>query len=357
MNLKKLFLILSSLIIIIGLFITLLSKDYTANNEYEKFFTDIDSKIDSVKKIEIETTENAVYLFNNNGKWEIPGYENYPASKEKVKKFLISIVQLKGVDKKTNNSALHEKLGLAFPLKQEGIRIRLLDDEKNLISDFIIGNTSSHNEQFSYIRKFDSQQTWLFKNEFDFKTTDIDWTEDSILKIARWRIKSVKIEGSNKKSENIYIYKDKYSDQSFKLDKIPNGFVLNSQFNLSNFSSMLESVKKLDIKSSILNDQDNDLRQLYFETFDGLIIKIKSFKSGDDIYYKFDVDSDIKVRKELNEDEPNIVGLPKMTTFEEIKEEKAKYNYLKSWYFKLNKDFDTGTNFTLQDLIEEKNSN
>ena len=120
---------------------------------------------------------------------------------------------------------------------------------------------------------------------------------------------------------------------------------------------MLESVKKLDIKSNILNDKDNDLRQLYFETFDGLIIKIKSFKSGDDIYYHFDVDSDIEVRNELDDNEPNIVGLPKMMTFEEIVEEKAKYNYLKNWYFKLYKDFNTGTNFTLQDLIVEKNSN
>ena len=357
MNLKKLFLILSSLIIIVGLFITLSSKDYTANNEYVKFFNAIESKIDTVKKIEIETTENAVYLFNNKGKWEIPAYENYPASEEKIKKFLISVVQLKGIDKKTKNPALHEKLGLAFPLKQESIRIRLLDDEKNLISDFIIGNTSSHNEQFSYIREFDNEQTWLFKNEFDFKTTDIDWTEDSILKIAKWRIKSVKIQGNNKKSENIYIYKDKYSDQSFKLDNIPNGFVLNSNFNLSNFSSMLESVKKLDIKSSILNEKDNYLRQLYFETFDGLTIKIKSFKSGDDIYFHFDVDSDFEVRNELDENEPNIVGLPKMITFEEVEEEETKYDYLKNWYFKLYKDFDTGINFTLRDLIVEKDNN
>ena len=64
---------------------------------------------------------------------------------------------------------------------------------------------SSHNEQFSYIREFDSEQTRLFKNEFDFKTTDIDWTEDSILKIARWRIKSVKIEGNKKVIIFIYI--------------------------------------------------------------------------------------------------------------------------------------------------------
>ena len=92
MNLKKIFLILSSLIIIVGLFITLISRDYTADNEYAKFFTDIETKIDSVQKIEIETLENAVYLLNNNGKWEIPGYENFPASEEKIKKFLMSKV-------------------------------------------------------------------------------------------------------------------------------------------------------------------------------------------------------------------------------------------------------------------------
>ena len=52
MNLKKLFLILSSLIIIVGLFITFLSEDYTADNEYAKFFTDIESKIDLVNMID-----------------------------------------------------------------------------------------------------------------------------------------------------------------------------------------------------------------------------------------------------------------------------------------------------------------
>ena len=44
-----------------------------------------------------------------------------------------------------------------------------------------------------------------------------------------------------------------------------------------------------------------------------------------------------------------------MMTFEEVEEEETKYNYLKNWYFKLYKDFDTGTTFfTLQDLIVEK---
>ena len=112
------------------------------------------------------------------------------------------------IDGITTTVELHKKLLKHKKFVNSDFNVNWLDNEKILISDFIIGNTSSHNEQFSYIREFDNEQTWLFKNEFDFKTTDIDWTEDSILKIARWRIKSVKIEGSNNKSENIYIYKD-----------------------------------------------------------------------------------------------------------------------------------------------------
>ena len=357
MNLKKFFLIFSIFIITIGLLITLLSEEYSANKEYTKFFNQIESEIDSVNKIEIESNESSVYLNKANGKWVVPSYENYPAAEDKIAKFLIAIMQLKVVDKKTNNPALHKKLGLAFPLAQESIRVRLLNNEKKLISDFIIGNNSSHNEQFSYIRKFDKDQTWLYKDNLEISVNDLDWTEESLLKIARWRIKSIKIDHINDKNKNIHVYKDSYSDQSFKLANIPKGFVLNSNFNLSNFSSMLESVKKLDIKNNALNDKEEVLKQIYFETFDGLIIKIKSLKFGDDIYYYFDVDSDFEVRKELDENEPNIIGLPKMITFEEVEKEKINYNYLKDWYFKLYKDFDTGINLTLQELIVKKDSN
>ena len=46
-----------------------------------------------------------------------------------------------------------------------------------------------------------------------------------------------------------------------------------------------------------------------------------------------------------------------MITFEEVEKEKINYNYLKDWYFKLYKDFDTGINLTLQELIVKKDSN
>ena len=354
MNLKKFFFIIAISIILLGLLFTFLNKDYSSNEEYNKLFSDINSQIDSVSRIEIENNSNIVYLFKNNDTWVLPSYYDYPASEEKIRNLLLSIVQLKVIDKKTNNPDLHKNLGLSFPLEKNSFRVRLLGEEKNLISDFIIGKNSTHNNDFSYIRKFDNDQSWLFKNVFDINKNEIDWSENSIIKIARWRIKSVKLENSQNKDNHIYLYKKKYSDQSFKLTNIPKGFNLNSNFNLGAFSSLLESVKKVDIKKYSFNKNNNFIKNLYFETFDGLIINIKAFENEGEIYYYFDIDSDINVRKELNKNEPNIVGLPTMLTFEEVRAEVIKYQYLKDWVFKLYEDFNSDTNFILQDIIEEK---
>ncbi len=357
MNFKKFFFIISIAIILLGLLFTFLYKDYSTNKEYNKLFSNIESVIDNVSRIEIEKNSNVVYLFKKDGIWVLPNYDNYPAAEEKIRSLLLSIIQLKVIDKKTNNAALHKNLGLSFPLEKDSFRVRLLGDEKNLMSDFIIGKSSNHNTELSYIRKFDNNQSWLFKNEFDINKNEIDWSENSILKIARWRIKSVKLENTKNKDNYIYIYKNKYSDQSFKLTNIPKGFNLNPNFNLSAFSSLLESVKKIDIKKHSLNENNNFIKNLYFETFDGLVINIKAIEKEGDIYYYFDIDSDINVRKELNKSEPNIVGLPNMLSFEEVKAEATKYQYLKDWVFKLYDDFDSDTNFTMQDIIEKKQNN
>ncbi len=357
MSFKKFFFIIGFSIILVGLVLTVIYEDYSSNEEYSSLFSNIDKKIDDVTRIEIENNSNIIYIFKKNNKWILPSYEDYPASEDKIKNLLFAIMQLKVIDKKTNNVDLHKKLGLSFPLVNSSIRIRLLGKEKNLISDFIIGDTSSHNNDFSYIRKFDNDQTWLFKNVFDIKKNEIDWAENSLLKIARWRIKSVKIENTKNKDNHIFIYKDKYSDQSFKLSNIPKGFNLNPNFNLSAFSSLLESVKKTDIKKNTFNENNNIIKRLFFETFDGLIININALENEGSIYYFFDVSSDINIRKELDENESTVVGLPKILSFEEVRAEAIKYSYLKDWAFKLYEDFNSDTKFVLKDIIEEIKNN
>lgn len=354
MNFKKIFLlIILVLIVILGLYFTFSNKYYT-NKSFNKLFINLEESIDKVSHIEIENNINTVYLFNEKGTWSLPNYYNYPASDDKIRKFLLNTLQLKTVDKKTNNPDLHNKLGLAYPLDEESFRVRLLNENKDLLSDFIIGKTFVHNNELSYVRKFNDNQSWLFKNNFNYYKDEIEWSEDSILKIARWRIKSVNITSKNDNEESIFIYKKKHSDQSFSLKDIPNNYTLNDTVSFNEFASLLESIKKTNIRklSSLVNAHIS--KKIIFTTFDGLIIKISEYRHKEEIFYHFDVSSDISIRDELPKDELKNIGLPNMKTFDEVTNEEKNYEYLKKWVFSTYNDFITILDVSKNSFIKKK---
>ena len=112
MNLKS-FLILSILIIIWVIY-NIIKYDYTADNEYTKFLLILKVKLTQLKDRNRNYRKCGI-SFNNNGKKTLA--MKTTSSEEKSKIFDI-YCYLKGVDKKTNNPALHEKLGLVFRNKK-----------------------------------------------------------------------------------------------------------------------------------------------------------------------------------------------------------------------------------------------
>ena len=71
-------------------------------------------------------------------------------------------------------------------------------------------------------------------------------------------------------------------------------------------------------------------------------------------FSNFEISSNINIRQELSNDEPKIIGLPKMATFKDVIIEEKKYSYLSDWMFKLHNDFYATVNLSFLDLIEKK---
>ena len=239
--------------IIAGLLILIFflkKEDYTDQGNYAKFFPELIENTDLLSKIEVISDNNSIYLIKKGEKWHLPELENYPAAINKINQLLLRLSNLKIVDKKTNNPDNHLMLGLGFPIQKDSFRIRLFHDNE-VINDFIIGNQSKHNDRLSYIRKYSENQTWLFKNNLDIFNQEINWSEDSIVRFARWRIKSINIESANNPDENIFIFKEKYSDQMFKLANMPKEYEVKSAYSLTGYASLLESVKKKKIKGDV----------------------------------------------------------------------------------------------------------
>ena len=285
----------------------------------------------------------------------MPSYNNYPVAQKKINNFLLNIVSLKTVDKKTNNPENHKKLGLSLPIAEGSNRFRIFDNNKELLADFIIGKKSNQNEDLSYIRNISSSVTWLFKNDIKFFNTELNWSEESILRIARWRIKSIKIQSIDEKNKNIFISKNKYSDQMYTLKGIPDKYELASTYSISSYTSLLESLKKTDIK--LFSDNFKLIKRIKYQTFDGIDVSIDLYNINGDIYSNFSIISDSLIREELAEDEPVIVGLPKMKTYDDIKKEVNKYSYISNWLYKLNDDVNKEFLKPFSTLVKKKETN
>ena len=353
MKYKNISIYISVIILIIGI-IFAFKNEYSVNTKFQKLYNELDNEIDNIFSIEIESNSDTFSLIKKEGKWVLPNYQEYPADETKILDFLLKVSQLRTVDKKTQNPELFNKLGLSFPIIDDAKRIRLLSKNRNLIADFIIGKNFVLNNELSYVRKFDEDQSWLFKNEFNIYDNEINWTRNSLLRIARWRIKSINIKDNDNKSKNIFFFKDKYSDQSFKLKDIPKGASLRSNVDANNLSSILESVKIANIKKKSNEKKYRYKKDITFTSFDGLVVNIKTFELDKQMYFDFDIVSDFSVREELPDDSPTIVGLPNMLSIDQVESEVKKYIYLKDWHFILYNDFIKNFNVTFSDLIEEK---
>ena len=330
--------------------------DYGKNNSYQNLYPKFKNIIDQIDKIEIETSKNSFYIIKKNNSWYLPSYNYYPADNFKIKNLLLNTAQLKVVDKKTNNPSYHNKLGLILPINEGSYRLRYLKND-DLLNDFIIGKKSIHKESLSYIRKLSEDQTWLFKDQFDLYDIEIEWAEDSILKIAKWRVKSINIKDIHSSTEEIFIFKDEYSDQMFKLKNMPKKSELVSGYILSNYASMLEDIKKVNILPFFDYEISNVMKKIIYKTFDGLLITINLIKVNDKLYAHFEVNSDIKIRKELSKDASSLLGLPVMKKFEDIKTEAQRYNYISDWLYEVNKDFNKEFLKNFSALVKQKENN
>ena len=355
MRMQRSFILAIIITVILVLIFFLQNNNYTEKKEYSKLLPDLKNKVDYISKLEINDTKNSLYLLKKDNIWFLPSYNSYPASQKKINNFLLNIISLQTVDKKTSNPKNHKKLGLALPIEEASNRFRIFDDNKELLADFIIGKKSKQNEELSYIRNLASNETWLFKNNLEFYNTELDWAEESIIRIARWRIKSINVQSANKGDKRIFISKNKYSDQTYKLKDIPKKYELSSIYSISGYTSLLESLKKTDVK--VFSDEYKVISKIDYQTFDGIIITINLYQVEDAIYSHFSISSDIKERKELSKEEPVIVGLPKMKSFNEIKLEVDKYSHVSKWLYKLNDDIYKEFLKPFSELIKKKEVN
>jgi hypothetical protein len=214
-----------------------------------------------------------------NGNWQIVDKHNYIVEEDIIGGMIVNAEQFRIIEKKTDNPARFEPLGLNSPEAKEQVSTRIIMsniDDSQVYADFIRGKQRGFGKleknQAFYVRNTDENQGWLVDGKFPIEINADIFLNKSEYKIDKNRI--MRVSYNNPKDVNYEISRMMPS-ADFEISTPAKE--AHSRQTLNEMGWILaEELKFEDVKPASLEVKNNILNEINFKTYDGLefIIKI-----------------------------------------------------------------------------------
>ncbi len=254
-------------------------------------------EVNDVQEMIVTTHEETVTLVKAQDHWGVKEKSSYPADMEKVTKAIVGLAEIRILEPKTQTPELYEKLGLQ-DTEQDGslsTTLTLKSSDGAEAAKVIVGNQrpAKGNPRMSdiYVRKPGDPQTWLTVGNLPLEKTAKEWMNKEVTALPTKRVRQVTVTHPNGKS--LKITKAQPEDLDFRLDSIPDGFKVASQFNVNNVAGTLVQLSLEDVKKdSEVDFQKDPGVSAVVETFDGFRLNVQTAKEGDRIFGTFSAEFD-----------------------------------------------------------------
>jgi hypothetical protein len=240
----------------------------------------------NVSRIHIASKSGTVDLALKPEKgWVLTSRNDFPASFETVRQTLIGMQTLQALEPKTDRPEWLHFLGLDAPPKGDGVLIALSDDKGHTLASLIAGKSEDIGDSSGgmglFVRKPDSNQSWLAKSVFEAKSNPADWLEKKLFDLDRSRIRETDVTPFG--SPAYVVSRAKPADSDFVLTVLPKGRELSYPGSPNGPGAALTGFTFDDIKPAKDVDFTNAWR-VQSKTFDGLEVTAQIVKQGQDIW-------------------------------------------------------------------------
>lgn len=263
-------------------------------------FPDFMSVVNDVNEVVIETKEQTVTLVRGEHAWGVKEKAGYRADVEKVKQAIVGLADLRIHEPKTKNPELYDRLGLQDS-NQEGslsktVTVKTADNPE--VAKLVVGNQkpAKGNPRMSdiYVRKPGDSQTWLVMGNMPLETVPSEWLDKEVTALTTKRVRQVTV--THPKGDTLHLSKEKPEDLDFRMDSIPAGFKVSSQFNVNNVVGTLVQLSLEDVKPLAEVDFSGKPGvSAILETFDGLRLHVHTTKQNETVFAKFSAEFDVSL--------------------------------------------------------------
>ena len=217
--------------------------------------------------------------------WVLPGRDDYPASFDRVKETVVGFAALETIEPKTARADWLQAIGLDAPPKGNGVVIALLSEKGDPLASLIAGKTEDIGDPSGavglFVRKPDSNQSWLLRSFFEPKSDPSDWIDKTVMDVDRARIQETDVDPVG--SSSFEVRRERPSDPDFNLVELPKGRELADMGAPDGVAAAVSGFSFDDVRPA--KDLDfGDAARVITKTFDGLSVTVQIVMQGRDFW-------------------------------------------------------------------------
>jgi hypothetical protein len=245
-------------------------------------FPDLPHQAQTVSRIHIAAKNGSFDVVQKPGKgWVIATRNDIPASFEQVNHTVIGLATLETLEPKTARADWLHYLNLDAPPKGSGVLVELYDNRGQKLAAVITGKSEEvggpSGASSLFVRKPDSDQTWLARGNLEPKGDVADWYDKALVNLDRSRIAETSVTPPD--GPGLTVRREKPSAPDFRLVNMPAGREPADPGTANGLGSALTDLSFDDAKPASSFDFSKATR-FVSRTFDGLVIVVRTVKKG-----------------------------------------------------------------------------
>jgi hypothetical protein len=250
------------------------------------FFPGLAGKVRNVARIHIVSKKGAFdVVFKPERGWVLPAKSNYPADFNQVRMTIIGMEALVTLEKKTARAEWLHYVGLDAPPKGDGVEIVLKSETGAELAALIAGKGEDIGDESGamglYVRRPDSNQSWLVRSVFQPKSDPADWMDKHILDVDSARIQETDVDPADGTSYEVA--RDRPGDPDFTLSPIPKGREVGFPTGPDGIADVLSGFS-FDDAAPARDFDFTDATRVVTRTFDGLVVSVRVIQQVNDYW-------------------------------------------------------------------------
>lgn len=240
----------------------------------EPVFEDLREDPDAASKIEVKSRFGEFTLLRNGDDWVTPDRADYPVEANDVRRLIISLADMRYVERKTANPERFYRLELQDIDSElaDSAYVKVSNAGDKTLAELIVGRPSARffggSSSGTYIRFPDTTDTWLVSSVTNVQTRLVPWLNREIVKIPADTIARIAIgEG-----EGAYALSRADAESPFVIEGAPEGRTADPE-KVRPVSRALANAELEDVKQRSAFSLPEGATPAEVVTFDGLSIR------------------------------------------------------------------------------------